>query len=132
MADAALRSAEDIALLSLLQPCKSDSLSGFPPPAIRTKQPSRLLSLEDEEELTGVLAYLAGITNDRNHIMAVAVEEVMPLREMRILVAVNRDNHLSNKDILGRAVAVLTDLFHHVQGRLAKLSCVSSSGKTWG
>lgn len=80
--------AESIAILHLLHPVPT--LPSANP--IRTNLPNEGYSLpfQKERDLTGTLAFLSSVKDDRLHIPAVCIHEVAASKSLDVLVAVNQ------------------------------------------
>jgi len=106
-----VRCVEDIALLSMLRPSPASASSGLPAPAIPAERVNSALSFREERQLATTLAFLAGISPDGNHVMAVAVEETVPHEQLRVLVAINKMTPSSSHAVLTRAKQGFDEIF---------------------
>ncbi|KAK1754851.1 hypothetical protein QBC47DRAFT_202662 [Echria macrotheca] len=95
------RCAENINLLSLL-----DQTPGTPqanrPALAESETSSRALSFERESCLSRAIAFLAGVSDDANHVVAVCIEELPGRDGLRLLVAINKKKVTSGDGILCR------------------------------
>ena len=94
--------AEDIALLSFLhtvpEPSQRCDLSSF-----RGRNDERTLPLERECDLASTLAFLAAISDDPNHVVAVCVEERVSSNSMGVMLAINKARPSSSQGTLDKA-----------------------------
>ncbi|KAK8134628.1 hypothetical protein PG984_006640 [Apiospora sp. TS-2023a] len=74
------------------------------------------LSFTDERNLTGVLAFLSGISNDSNCVTAVCVRENRQTSGLEVLLAINRGEADMNSDVLRKVKNGLETIFE-VLGR---------------
>lgn len=121
-----VRCAENIALLELLDPRPDDPK--FPalqqPLADSRADVQRSLSLNHERELATNLAFLAAISDDFKHVMAVCIEEVPELGACQVLVAINKKTSTSGKDTTS-GDDILNKVqrgFQQIFGRLREIS----------
>lgn len=104
--------AETLAVLSFL-----DDEVPIPPQANETPSaatrddPTRVLSFDRERSLASTLALLAGISDNPSHIVACCIEEISPLVEMRVLVAINKQKPNDGNDKLERIKWGLKKIF---------------------
>ncbi|KAK4447628.1 hypothetical protein QBC34DRAFT_302823, partial [Podospora aff. communis PSN243] len=105
----ALECAENIALLSLFSEIPSDPRDNRP--ATFTDASGRALSFKRDIRLSDSLALIAGVSDDKNHIVASCIEELPERGGIRILVAVNKAQHSSADDVLLRIKRGFEKLF---------------------
>jgi hypothetical protein len=96
----ALECAQNIALLSLFSeipggPCVNRQ-------NVFADTSGRVLSFKRELRLSDSIALIAGVSDDKNHIVASCVEELPERGGIRILVAINKVQHSSADDVLLR------------------------------
>jgi hypothetical protein len=103
--------AENVALLSQIHkaPAAPDEN-----PRPQDEDPTRILSLEREVNLTRSLAFICGISNNPNRVVATCVEEVANKNSIRVLVAVNRVGPEFGKEFLARIKEGLEAIFGHL------------------
>lgn len=102
--------AENVAVLHLLCPFPSES-SNNPPPSSAGQGTGRILSFERERCLSSGLAFLAEISDDPNHVVAVAIEEQPSRKGLAVVVSINRENAASAQSTLEMIKAGLQDIF---------------------
>ncbi|RDL40955.1 uncharacterized protein BP5553_00934 [Venustampulla echinocandica] len=102
--------AENIALLSLLHNVVEPRHRN-PTDNVEGRQESRYLSLKIERDLTGTLAFLAGISDHPNHIMALCVEERGSSRGLRVMIAINKRRPECGTEILKTVTKGFQDIF---------------------
>ncbi|KAI0487521.1 hypothetical protein F4859DRAFT_525622 [Xylaria cf. heliscus] len=112
----AIRYTENIAMLYLLHYVPALPSSNIITD-IQFKQPGYSLPFTEERRLTGVLAFLAHIKDDPDHIPAVCLQEMPKQHSMNILLAVNKG---SPKD----GIAYLSTIKRGFEQIAAKLSGV--------
>ncbi|KAK4173638.1 hypothetical protein QBC36DRAFT_194111 [Triangularia setosa] len=95
-----LACAEDIACISLISPSPGIRQDNSPNYVVSRPDSTRVLTLDAEAALTSTLAFLSGISDDRNHVIALVVEESLPQGEIRVVTAINKDCPESNDGIL--------------------------------
>lgn len=118
------RFAENVVLLDMLTPLpeaisirKSPKLEPEPDPG-----GTRRLSFAQELALATTLAFLSSITEDKNLITAVCVEEVPLQNGCKVIVAVNKACESDGQDVLCR----LQKRFDQIFGRLRQISAGES------
>lgn len=99
---------EDIALLTLLNRVPS------PPSDVFRHQDAQTRSLSADREcsLARSLAFLAKLSNDPNHVIAVAVEEASEPKAIRVLIAINKNRPGDGDHILNRIKLGLESIFN--------------------
>lgn len=108
----AVRLAEDVAVLTVLDALPGESFDNPLPPGFDERDPRRVLSFERERFLASALAALADISDDPNHVVAVAVEERPSTQGLAVLVAINKGNPRSAEGTLERVKQGLQGLFN--------------------
>lgn len=98
----ALSCAENISLLSIINPTPSVPGENTRRPPKSKNSSLRILSFDCEISLTSTLAFLCGISDDPDHVVAVCVEELVQGKGLRVLVAVNKKNPESGTGVLQR------------------------------
>jgi len=92
----AIECAENIALLSLLTSApKSATANSSHQIECASDASGRRLSLAEERQLTRTLAFLSGTSGDPDHVTAVAVEEDVTSRQLKVILAINKSNRLA-------------------------------------
>lgn len=105
-----IRLSENIALLWVLDEVpQAAGSNAHPKPQLDQHQ--RLLSLEQEKELCTALAFLAGVSDNPNHVMAVAVEERHEPRGLHVKVAINKSKPGDGQEALLRVIDGFRDIF---------------------
>ena len=107
-----VRLAEDVAVLSVLDALPGEIVDNPLPPGFDERDPRRVLSFERERFLASGLAALADISDDPNHVVAVAVEERPSPQGLAVLVAINRGNPRSAEGTLARIKKGLQGIFN--------------------
>ncbi|KAK0731795.1 hypothetical protein B0H67DRAFT_476575, partial [Lasiosphaeris hirsuta] len=109
---------ENIALLSYLN--KTPILpKAYDLPSVQTHQyPERRLSLKREADLAKTIAFLAGISDDSQHVVATCIEELPAEKGTRVLIAINKLDHSSGEVTLQQIQAGLEEIF----GLLSKVN----------
>ncbi|OIW34440.1 hypothetical protein CONLIGDRAFT_709775 [Coniochaeta ligniaria NRRL 30616] len=105
-----VRFAENVAVLHLLCPFPSESSSN-PLPSSAGQDSGRHLSPERERCLSSGLAFLAEISDDPNHVVAVATEERPRTQGLAVIVSINRENAASAQGTLERIRGGLQGIF---------------------
>ncbi|KAK4240779.1 hypothetical protein C8A03DRAFT_12882 [Achaetomium macrosporum] len=100
--------AENVALLSLLCGAPTAPNTNPWPTAVDNH------SFADEVRLTSTIAYLSGISDDPSHVVAVCVEGLTSGREIRVVIAVNKEHPVSGNDVLARIKNGLDEVFGHL------------------
>ena len=120
-----IRLAEDAAVLSVLQALPGETTDNPLPPHAHEKDPRRTLSFSREVFVSSGLASLAEISDDSNHIVAVAIEERPAVQGLAVVVAINKANPASAEGALGRIKHGLQGIFN-ILARLGHgmFSCV--------
>ena len=77
----------------------------------KKKTVQRILSLEKESALVRRLSFLAAVTDDPNHIVAICVEELPTGDGMRVMLAINKKAPDSSHKALDRIKRGLETLF---------------------
>ncbi|KAI0137096.1 hypothetical protein BJ170DRAFT_711138 [Xylariales sp. AK1849] len=119
-----VRLAESTALLSLLDNLPEKPKTNVPNRNVH-KESSRQLSFDQEREICTGLAFLAGISNDPNHVTAVGVEERDDPRSVHVMIAINKSKpgdgnkvltEVANgfRRIFGDPKATVDEVFHEV------------------
>lgn len=103
--------AENIALLRVLKELPSRPKANQPPRAVKAEDRRRQLTLEDEKRLASALAFLAGISNDPNSVMAVCLEEIPRTSSIRVLIAINMERPPNGAELLEIARQGLEQVF---------------------
>jgi hypothetical protein len=67
--------------------------------------------MSQESELATNLAFLAGISDDPSHIMAVCIEELPKAEGCQVLVAINKCLPTDGDDILGKVQRGFQQIF---------------------
>lgn len=117
----AVTCAENIALLELLTPLPGKTTNNpqhGQAERVITAQATRTLSFEQESELATTLAFLSGISDDSNHVTAVALEELPDTGQCKVLIAINKPNPDRGNEIQGQIYGSFKQIF----GQLAKMS----------
>ncbi|RKU41611.1 hypothetical protein DL546_002722 [Coniochaeta pulveracea] len=81
---------ENVALLLFLTVCPSSPSTNPLPPLADSQGPVRTLSFERERSLASGLAFLAGPSDNPNHIVAACVEENSSKDGLSVLLAINK------------------------------------------
>src|SRR5438105_15930970 len=118
-----MRCAENINLLSLL-----DQNPGTPganqPALVEAEISSRTLSFERESCLSRAIAFLAGVSDDATHVVAVCIEELPGMNGLRVLIAINKENVHSGDVVLGSIKKGLEGVFRLLaRANACSLSC---------
>jgi hypothetical protein len=106
-----VRLAENVAVLSVLEALPGESSHNPPPSRAYNDASSRILSFEREQFLSSGLASLAEISDNPNHVVAVAIEERPSIQGLAILVAINKENPASAEGTLERIKRGLQGIF---------------------
>lgn len=116
----AVRCAENIALLGLLDPVPGHLSIHTPQRSLQDihGDVDRVLSVEQESELSSNLAFLAAITDDHEHIMSVCIEELPRVEGCQVLIAINKRLPTDGADILKKVQRGFQQIF----GRLREVS----------
>ncbi|KAK3335739.1 hypothetical protein B0T19DRAFT_16997 [Cercophora scortea] len=115
--------AERIALLWLLSKAPVPRGVNTATPAQFRQTSSRILSFGCESSLTGIFAFLSGISDDPTHVVAVCIEELSEVDSIRVLVAMNKQNPQSGD-------AVLKEIKHGLETVLGVLAEAENENKT--
>src|SRR3569833_172746 len=92
----AIECAENIALLSLLTSApKSATANSSHQIECASDASGRRLSLAEERQLTRTQAFLSGTSGDPDHVTAVAEEEDVTSRQLKVILAINKSNRLA-------------------------------------
>lgn len=104
---------QNIALLSLLTRNPTSLKVNTCAPRISGGKQIRVLSFERESHLAEALAFISGISDKPDHVVAICIEELSGVGGLRVLVAVNRSTHANttDKQILGRIKSGLEGVF---------------------
>ncbi|KAK4105892.1 hypothetical protein N658DRAFT_136998 [Parathielavia hyrcaniae] len=105
--------AENTALLSLLRRAPTAAYVNEPSPSLLDDS-GRILSSKTEVGAANAFAYLCGVSDDPNHVIALCVEELTDKRGIRVVVAINRERPASGDDILERIKHGLEQLLGHL------------------
>ncbi|KAH8675544.1 hypothetical protein BX600DRAFT_534991 [Xylariales sp. PMI_506] len=103
--------AESTALLSLLNKHPKTSLKPRPAP-LHDDDGSRILSFDQERQVCSAFAFLAGVSDDPNHVMAVAVEEHDDIDSIHVKLAVNRTYGGFDKPVLSKVAEGFNRILH--------------------
>jgi len=105
--------AENIVLLSMLNetPGPPHANSLVVAESKKKKTVHRILSLEKESALVRRLSFLAAVTNDPNHIVAICLEELPTSDGMRVMLAINKASPNSSNKALNRIQGGLENIF---------------------
>lgn len=110
--------AENVAVLDLLSrslPTTETPSPVWVPRSEAQDEPTRQLSYEQEDGLVKELAFLSGISDDPNHIMAVCVQEFPEQRRCDIILAVNKHSAGCAQDVLEKARRGLQRIFEKLR-----------------
>lgn len=127
--DQVLRCVENVALLDRLThslPRTEPHITAAKAQFKSNNESTRQLTFEQEDRLVKQLAFLSGISDDPNHIMAVCIQELPAQNGCEILVAVNKGSPDSAHLVLEKAQRGLQHIFE----RLREIS-PSESAKFW-
>lgn len=113
-----VRSAQNIALLELLDPRPPSFTSSFQYDSTNQNHRGRNLSRKEERELATNMAFLAGVSECPEHVMAVCIEELPSTRGCRVMLAINKRLPSDGNEILERVQRGFEKIF----GRLGALS----------
>jgi hypothetical protein len=103
--------AENTALLALLSQVPR-APTNLPPYNVSNEIGlGRELSFEQEHMICTGLAFLSGISDDPNHVMAVAVQENMNPKSITIRLAINKANPNGAEGTLSKAVHGFRQIF---------------------
>jgi hypothetical protein len=103
--------AETTALLSLLK-ANPEKPKPNTQNIRRLSECSRQLSFDQEREICTSLAFLAGISDEPNHVMAVAVEEAQNPLGMQIRLSINKSKPTDGDKILEEVAKGFRRIFH--------------------
>lgn len=109
--EALVRLAENVAVLHVFDALPGDSSDNHPPSKAIARDLRRVLSFERERFLASGLAALADISDDPNHVVAVAVEERPSTQGLAVLVSINRANAASAEGTMAKIKGGLQDIF---------------------
>lgn len=104
--DQVVRCAENVALLDILSRSLPIIATPIPAPKARSKgnaESTRQLSWEQEDMLVKGLAFLSGVSDSPNHIMAVCIQELPKQGGCEIILAVNKTAPDSAQGVLEKA-----------------------------
>jgi hypothetical protein len=104
-----VRFAENVALLSLIEPVPELPSSDPTLCVSRADDQSRVLSIERESYLTNGLAFLAGISDRSGHVVALCVEERPG--GLRVVIAINREKPRDERVILNKVREGFQEVF---------------------
>lgn len=119
-----MRFAENVALLSLLNTAPELPSRNTPTFALKQHDPRRKLSFETECDLTSGLAFLAGISDASEHVVALSIEEKP--EGLKVLVAINKGSPSDGELILGMVKEGLQKVFNvlgKVDSGMSLVSC---------
>ncbi|KAJ0108530.1 hypothetical protein J7T55_002134 [Diaporthe amygdali] len=120
----AVRSAQNIALLELLDQRPRSFLSSSSNNASgQWNVERRILSVQQERELSTNLAFLAGVSDCPNHVMGVCIAELPGIGGCQIMVAINKRLPPDGNEILRRVQKGFEQIFR----RLRLLSAVKEA-----
>lgn len=110
--------AENVAVLDLLS--RSFPTTGTPGPvwvprSEAQEEPARQLSYEQEDRLVKELAFLSGISDNPNHIMAVCVQEFPEQRRCEVILAINKRSTGCAREVLEKARRGLQRIFEKLR-----------------
>jgi hypothetical protein len=111
--------AENVALASLICRAAADPQENDPLSSSACQDPGRVLSAEQEADLTSSFAFLSGISDKPTDVVATCVEEPSDGKGIRVVVAVNKERPGSGNDILARIESGIQRIFRY-------LSCANS------
>ncbi|KAK3392975.1 hypothetical protein B0H63DRAFT_516186 [Podospora didyma] len=97
-----LELAENIALLSLFNQTPTAPKSNHPSPDLLKQDSGRVLSFDREQSLTTIFSFLAGVSDDPDHVVATCVEELPGRKGIRVLVAINKLRTACGDKVLAR------------------------------
>ncbi|KAB5551305.1 hypothetical protein GE09DRAFT_168678 [Coniochaeta sp. 2T2.1] len=106
-----IRLAEDVAVLSILKALPGETLSNPLSSHVSARDSGRSLSFSRELFLSSGLASLAEISDDPNHIVAVAIQEKPETQRLAVVVAINKENPTSAEGALKKIKHGLQDIF---------------------
>ncbi|GAB1310820.1 hypothetical protein MFIFM68171_01030 [Madurella fahalii] len=106
--------AENVAILSLFSRAPIAPQANPRIPALLKRDAGRLLQFEQEERLTGTLAFISGVSDDPCHVIALCVEELVGGDGVRIVVAINKKTPEAGTGILERIKKGLENIFGHL------------------
>lgn len=96
------RLAEDIALLSLINGTPSPPTVTPVQPSPAGDQPERSFSIDRECSLADSLAFVSSLSDNPNHIIALALEETASPKALKVVIAINKSSVESGDGVLGR------------------------------
>lgn len=114
--DDAVRFAKDKVLLQRLT-LASGKATQEPQRHVSKDRPhdlNRRLTFDQEMALVTTLAFLAGISSDRNHITAVCLEEIENGEACKVLVAINKQNENDNNGVLRKIHSGFRKIFEQM------------------
>ena len=113
-----VRSAQNIALLELLDQRPQSSTNGLQRASKDQIEEGRSLSTNQEKELATNLAFLAGVSDSPNHVMGICIEELPDTGGCQVMVAINKRRPSDGTGILEK----VQKGFERIFGRLSALS----------
>lgn len=134
----AVRCAENVVLLELLDPVPKRPITYAAPRPSRDRHGDveRNLSMGQEGELATNLAFLAGISDNPNYIMAVCIEELPKAQGCRVLIAINKCLPADGDVILSKVQRGFQQIFGRLKevtsGKNRSYSCETDcTSLTW-
>lgn len=121
------RFAEDVALLYLLSHVPAPPSDNRSPYVANSQDSDRILSFDRERTITSGLAFLAGISDEPNHVVALSVEERKDKQGITLVVAINKERPQDSEDILSevkQGLQMILDVLTRVKGDFGPLVCV--------
>ncbi len=116
--DVAIRCAESIAFRSLLKLAPEPKPMDIPP-AVDTgghQGDPRFLTFKEELQVVQSIAFIMSISNSPSHILATAVEQLLPTSSLRVYVAINKRGAHSNNGTIQVVREGLVRLFNLLRG----------------
>lgn len=113
----AVRCVENSILLELLNPVPNlDNVQAAPRISRdRYRNVKRALTIDQERDLATSLAFLAGISDNPNHIMGVCIEELPKVGGCRVLIAVNKCFPTDGDDALNKVQRGFEQIFRRLE-----------------
>lgn len=114
----AVRCAENAVLLELLSPVPKPPTTRVAPRFSKERHSNveRTLTMGQESDLATNLAFLAGISDNPNYIMAVCIEELPKVGGCQVLIAINKRLPTDGDDILNKVQRGFRQIFERMKG----------------
>jgi hypothetical protein len=106
-----IRFAENIAVLSVLSPFPLPPSTNPIPTLANSKGPVRILSFERESSLVSGLAFLAGVSDNPNHVVALCLEELPGKDGLKALLGINKAQPGDAEEVLATTKRGLQEIF---------------------